>query len=227
MAEVHVSERSDLMDRKPADPNKKKKKKLLFALSEKQRKELLEIAKSNNYKHYLTIRTLLETGLRINELVNLTIPEIDFANSRICLNDKDGSKYYLSFKTKTEASKRIIVLEPDLKKMIRSFIGTRKNGYVFETQKKTQQNKGRYNKKSLINRINEYAIKCPSIGQPIGAHCLRRTYASYLAENQEKIGLIQKQLGHTSVATTLRYLHAIYNEKDYENTRKLLRKMNK
>lgn len=206
---------------------RKKGKRLLFALTDDQRKELLDFAKENNFKHYLMIRLMLETGLRVAELANLTIPELDFKHNRIFLSAKEGSKYYLSFKTKTESSQRIIIVEPDLMKELRSFVGARKVGYVFETQVKNEQNKGRFNKRSIINMINEYAVQCKSIRRPIGAHCLRRTFASYLAQNQINIGIIQKQMGHSSIATTLRYLHSIYSEKEVEAARKILRKMNK
>lgn len=216
------------LDQIKRPPEKKlKTKRILFALNEQQRKDILEEASKSNSKHYLIIRTQLESGLRIAELANLIIEDLDVVNNSILVRSKPGGKYNLAFSTKTISSNRAIPIPKELVRELRAFIGSRKTGYIFETQKKTQENKGRYGSKSLIDLINLFAKKTNSIGKNIGSHCLRRTYASYLLQKRIDIGMISRLLGHSNVATTLKYLYGIYNPEALDDVRKVLKKMNK
>jgi integrase len=205
-------------------------KRILSPLNEKQRAKILEIAEKQNYKHYLMIRMMLETGIRVNELTNLVIDQINFDAGVIIIQSHDATKYYKSFKTKTQSSNREISLPKNLAKLIKSNLGPRKSGYVFESQKKS-----RYTKNSVITMINSYARKCDSIPQrtnskgnltkDIGSHALRRTYASYLLQNNVPISEISKLLGHSSIRTTMLYLFEI-QPVDHDKIRKIVDKMN-
>lgn len=214
-------------DRLPPEEKKLKKRRILFALSEEQRKDLLDKVFSLNYKHYLIIRTQLESGLRVAELCNLIIDDFDYHNDTLLIRSKQGGKHNLAFSTKTHSSNRAVPIPSQLTKELRAFIGGRKNGYIFQTQKKSEENKGRYNTRTLIDMINNYSKITPSIGKTIGSHALRRTYASFLLQQNIEIGVISKILGHTNVSTTLKYLYGIYNPEAMDNVRKVIRKMNK
>jgi integrase len=205
-------------------------KRILSPLNEKQRADLLENAEKKNFKHYLIIRSMLETSMRVNELTNLVIDQINFEAGIIVIQSHEATKYYKSFKTKTISSNREISLPKGLSKLIKSYLGTRKSGYVFESQKKSK-----YTKNSIITMINSYARKCDSIPQrvnskgnltkDIGSHALRRTYASYLLQNNVPIAEISKLLGHSSVRTTMLYLFEI-QPVDHDKIRKIVDKMN-
>jgi len=195
-------------------------KRVKFALNLEQRTELIENSKIN-YIHYLMIKTQLETGLRVNELANLTIKQINFNQDIIQIKTRTGDKYVKAWRTKTLSSNRIIPISKKLKNELKSYIATRKNGYLFISQKKTP-----FIKNSIIRFINKYAKKCLSIGENIGSHSLRRTYASYMVSEKIEIGKISKMLGHSSIKTTMLYLFDIVSQ-DFNDVRQVLKKMNK
>jgi integrase len=196
-------------------------KRIKFALSKKQRAELLETSQMLNYKHYLMIRTQLELGLRVNELCNLIIPDINFNEGYVFIRSRPGDKYTKAFHTKTLCSNRQIPIPSDLLKELRSFIGNSKIGYVFTSQKK-----GPFLKNTVIGFINLYAKMCDSINCTIGSHALRRTYASYLIQNNIPVTEISKLLGHNSIRTTMDYLFEI-NSVNFGEIKKIVNKMNR
>ncbi|WP_371801749.1 tyrosine-type recombinase/integrase [Candidatus Lokiarchaeum ossiferum] len=202
--------------------NKIKIKRSLFALSETQRKELLEIS-VNNEIHNAIIKTQLECGLRIGEIANLTIPKINFIEKIIFVEALKENKYVKAWHPKTTFSQRIVPFTDSLKKTLRIVIGKRKEGYVFLSRKK----KNAFQIESLINMINYYAKKCNSIGRTIGSNALRRTYASFLIKKGIPIGTISKVLGHKDIKTTMLYLYDIADISDFDKTREILKGMNK
>jgi integrase len=199
-----------------------------FALKANQRRELLEIAKEQNYKHYLMILAQLELGLRVNELANLSIDSINFNEGLVTIQTRTATKYLKSFNTKTITSNRIIPIPKSLNSELRAYIGSRKTGYVFESNKL-----GPFLKNSIIGFINKYTDQSKSIicrrgvngKKTMGSHVLRRTYASFLINNKIPIEKISKLLGHGSIRTTMMYLFDI-NDLDFDDVKKILNKMN-
>ncbi|WP_371806827.1 tyrosine-type recombinase/integrase [Candidatus Lokiarchaeum ossiferum] len=91
-------------------------------------------------------------------------------------------------------------IEKELAKELRSFIGTRKIGYVFESK----MGKTRFTKYSVIRFVNKYSCMSNTIGKTIGTHSLRRTFASQMAKMDVPIGNLTKSLGHKDIKTTCR-----------------------
>jgi integrase len=185
-------------------PKKIKIKKEKIALRKFQLKELLENA-SKNTKHLMMIKTQLGLGIRVNELVNLTIPQINFKSMEVRIESRNTNTYAKSFSTKTESSNRTILIDKTLAKELKLFLAGRKTGYVFLSQK----TKKPFFKCNVIAFINKYAKQSPSIARNIGSHSLRRTYASSLIEDGVSIGTLSDFLGHASIRTTMIYLKSI------------------
>jgi integrase len=177
-----------------------------FALTIEQRDDLLRTAKERNAKHYLMIRFELETGLRVSEIVNLAIHQINLNTGHVEIETRMGDRYVKKFRPKTEAGNRTVKIGSGLLDLVRQYIGKRTRGYVFLSNK---GNGKPYWKQSVINFINKYAKLAPSIQRSIGSHTLRRTYASFLLQDGEPISSISKSLGHASIRTTMCYLFQI------------------
>lgn len=191
-----------------------------FALTQRQREELLSIAKKNNKKHYLIIRTQLETGMRIGEIAHLPIDNINFVEHYIQIEAYSSSKHMKGWKPKTVSGNRTVPIDKSLSDALEGFIQNRKS-YVFES------NKGKcFTEVALINMINDYARQSESIKKNIGSHALRRTYASFLIHQNVPIGEISHALGHKSIQITLRYLFEIQSVENFSNIRKVISKMN-
>jgi len=87
---------------------KYKIQKVKFALNQNQRDEILELSKSNNFKHYILLKTQLETGLRVNELRNLIISQVNLLERYIKIEPYNANRYHSNFKPKSTAGIRII-----------------------------------------------------------------------------------------------------------------------
>jgi len=199
-------------------------KKFKFALSKKQREELLSVAASHSRLHQLMIETQFLTGIRVGELVNLPIDNVHLNEKILIVNAHEEDKRIARWKPKTDAGSRIIPMENDLVRDLSGYIKgeKRKLGYFFISQKGSA-----FRKQSVITFINKYAKECKSIGHDIGSHALRRTFASYLLNENVPVGKISKLLGHASIEITMKYLFQIDALDGYDEIRKSLSKMNK
>lgn len=65
---------------------------------------------------------------------------------------------------------------------------------------------------SQVLRIVKAAAARAGITKPVSSHWLRHCHASHALDRGAPIHLVQQTLGHSSVATTSRYLHARPNE---------------
>lgn len=71
-----------------------------------------------------------------------------------------------------------------------------------------------------IQQIINDKVKQANLNKVISAHSFRRSFATNLYKNDGKLATIQKQLGHSSLDTTMRYIHNDY-ESLYQDYSKL------
>ena len=160
----------------------------------------------------LIIKTFVNTGMRDSELINFKVNWIlDSENKdypgliRIQSND-----YPIKF-TPKYVSEREIPINSALLEELKRFTGTRKGGYVFRSQKKSNQY--RFNRNSIINKINFLSKNI--LNRTIGTHIFRRTFASYIYSEIRDITVVQKLMGHASPAITWRYIQKIPTRERY------------
>jgi len=177
-----------------------------FALSKKQREDLLQTARTHSLLHELMIETQMFMGLRVSELVNLRIEDVNLGEKILYVRSHKADDKVTQFITKTQAANRMITIEPvNLSKLSGYLKGEkRKTGYFFISQKHCA-----FRKQTVIAFINKYANETRSIGKNIGSHALRRTFASFMVNNHVPLTDISKTLGHTSIKTTQTYLFHI------------------
>ncbi|MFA6992644.1 MAG: tyrosine-type recombinase/integrase [Candidatus Gracilibacteria bacterium] len=150
----------------------------------------------SNYKHRLIISLAYGAGLRVSEVANLRIYDLDFESKLIHIRNGKGGR------------DRITLLPQKLLDDMRTFTKNRKKDtHVFEG----------YNGKKLTTRtlqkIFQNAVKRASISAgtdyPNNAsfHSLRHSFATHLLENGTNLRYIQELLGHQNIKTTQRYTH--------------------
>jgi integrase len=193
-----------------------------FALNETQRNEIISVATKINSTHGLMIKTQLMTGMRVGEMADLLVSNINFKAGFVSVETHDDDDEIERWQPKTESSVRMIPLEPALGREIQRYLDGRgkDSSYVFTGRTGTK-----FSSRSIINFINLYAKKCSTIGRTIGSHSLRRTYASFLVKHDVPIGTISSYLGHSSIRTTMRYLFEIIDFGDFEKTTSILSTM--
>ena len=137
----------------------------------------------------LIIRTIYATGVRVSELCNMNIEDIDFDEHTIRIRGK-GDKI------------RTVFVDDETLAGILKFIGNRIVGPVFVGQ----QGKN-ISSRSIQHIFKHYA---PS---GITPHKIRHSYASELYKRSKNLRVVQENLGHSSIKTTEIYLHTDIDER--------------
>ena len=163
----------------------KKDKKLPEVLTKDEVKNLINSA--DNEKSRLIISLLYSSGLRVSELVNLKITDINFGENTGWVRMGKGSK------------DRIFTLSENLLKEIKNYLEGKENIYLFSKEKPlTTRN---------IQKIISGTKKRAGIIKKATPHTLRHSFATHLLESGVDIRIIQAMLGHSSLNTTQVYTH--------------------
>lgn len=153
------------------------------------------------------LEVLFATGMRISELCNLNRNQVD-NNGRIFITGK-GRK------------QRFVYLTPRAKMHLDNYLAVRDDVvaalFVPYAGMNATKPKRRISTNYLQDKIKRYREKL-KINVPTSAHSLRHGFATYLAEAGANPAAIQILLGHESLDTTTRYVHA--SDKYAEETHK-------
>lgn len=167
----------------------------------------IKLEKPNDYRNKAMLELAFATGLRVSELVNLKVSDINFNDCYLRVMGK-GKK------------ERIVPIDDVALKYVKVY----SNYY---------RNKLLKNKDSEYLFISSYGTKitrqaffklikgeCEKKGieKEISPHTLRHSFASILLKNGANIRVIQELLGHEDLETTQIYTHLINEKlkKDYE-----------
>ena len=143
-----------------------------------------------NLKHKALIMTIYSGGLRISELINLKIKDIDSNRMQIHIQQSKGKKDRYTLLSK----KTLITLR-------RYFVEYKPQEWLFEGE-----GGGQYSQKAIQN-ILKRAVQKTGIKKRITVHTLRHSFATHLLENGTDLRYIQNLLGHSSSKTTEIYTH--------------------
>ncbi len=151
---------------------------------------LIDIVKDE--KHRLMIELMYSSGLRVSELVNLRVRDLDFESGVGWVRRGKGRK------------DRVFVIANILKNKLRNFIikrGLSYNSWLFLGRK------GRHIHIRTIQEIVKKAGLKARILKNVHPHTLRHSFATHLIENGYDLGAVQSLLGHANIQTTMRYVH--------------------
>lgn len=164
----------------------KKPQKLPVVLTKREISQLT--ANTLNKKHRVILQLAYGAGLRVSEVANLRVQDLDFEALRIHISNSKGAKDRISFLPAT--------LVNPLKNLI---AGKNSTDYVFESNRG-----GKLSLRSL-QKIFEKALETSNIQKHATFHSLRHSFATHLLEDGIDIRYIQELLGHTNIRTTQRY----------------------
>lgn len=153
--------------------------------------EVLAIIKAtDNLKHKTILCLAYAGGLRISEIVNLKIHDVDSKRMVIVLRQAKGKK------------DRIVMLSEKLLVMFRVYFKEYKpKSWLFEGQ-----GGGQYSVRSISKMIQACKIKA-KVYKKGGIHAMRHSFATHLLEGGTDILSIKELLGHNSLRTTMAYTH--------------------
>jgi integrase/recombinase XerD len=143
-----------------------------------------------NLKHKAIIMVIYSGGLRISELINLKVKDIDSDRMQIRISQSKGKKdRYTLLSNKT-----LLILR-------KYFTEYKPKEWLFEGV-----NGGQYADRSIQNILKK-AVQNVGIKKRITVHTLRHSFATHLLENGTDLRYIQNLLGHSSSKTTEIYTH--------------------
>jgi site-specific recombinase XerD len=153
--------------------------------------EITSILKAiSNLKHKAIIMVIYSGGLRISELINLKVKDIDSDRMQIRISQAKGKKdRYTLLSNKT-----LLILR-------KYFTEYKPKEWLFEGV-----SGGQYADSSIYS-IFKKAIASANIKKKVSIHSLRHSFATHLLENGTDLRYIQNLLGHSSSKTTEIYTH--------------------
>ncbi|MDL4839664.1 tyrosine recombinase XerS [Aquibacillus rhizosphaerae] len=167
----------------------------------KQNKKLLNFYTLNKERDTAIVSLILGSGLRLSEIVNLDLDDIDFSKYSARVIRKGNKEQFVYFSK---------IAMDDLQE----YIKIRENRYKVEKNNKalfvaaSMGPKGktrRLSARSIEKMIEKYAS---AFGKPsLSVHKLRHSFATRYHSEINDVPKLRRQLGHSSIQTTMIYTH--------------------
>lgn len=151
-------------------------------------------------RNALILELLYSLGVRVSELVNIKITDIDFSNKRILINGK-GSK------------ERIVLYGSVCSDILDKYIKESRTKLLKEDNDYLLLNKyGNKITDRAIRMIIKDIVDKSCLKLKVSPHTLRHTFATHLLNEGADLKTVQQLLGHSSISTTGIYTH-VSNER--------------
>jgi len=174
-------------------PRLKQTRSLPEILTKTEVAQILESA--NSLRNKAILMTIYGAGLRISEVCNLKVRDIDSESMRIFIRcSKDGKDRY------TLLSQVNLDI---LREYWKAYRPNHPEGWLFLTKSDTKLND------RTARDVFDSTVKRTSITKDITPHTLRHCFATHLLEAGTDVCRIKQLLGHTHIQSTTFYLHLL------------------
>jgi site-specific recombinase XerD len=163
-------------------------------LYKEQYKALLYEA-SDNIRDYAIIQTFLQTGIRLSELVNLRVDDVDFEHRILTVRQGKGKK------------DRQIPLVDEAVKALRNYVRYRNTELIEDDEIFFLAKNGTSLNVSTVKYIVAKYVKKAGIRKKVSVHTLRHTFGAHKADKHMSLATLQELMGHKKKETTLKYIH--------------------
>ncbi len=160
-------------------------------MGEEELRRLFESAV--NLKHKAILFTAYSAGLRVSEVINLRLQDIDRERKQLFVYCSKGKK------------DRYVALSPMLLDVLENYYRMcqpKPANYLFEGDEPGKP----FSTRSAQNIFHNAKIKA-GISKTISFHGLRHSFATHMLEKGVDVKYIKEILGHFNIKTTERYLH--------------------
>lgn len=166
----------------------RKPERLPVVLSAEEVSKIIKV--TENIKHKTILILIYSAGLRLGELINLRIMDIDSKAMRIHIRQGKGKKY------------RYIMLSENALVLLREYYKEYKpEEFLVEGQP------GKPYSTQSVQTVFKQALKKAGLRKKATVHSLRHSFATHLLDEGTDIRYIQELLGHKRIETTQIYTH--------------------
>ena len=184
--------------------NPKKEKKLPKYLNYEEMERLLnsiDTSELEGIRDRLIIELLYSTGIRVSELVNIKIKDINIHEEQIKILGKGNKERIVLFGEKAKESIRLYLNEYK-----EFFQGNILNNYLLINKK------GKQLTTNKVELIVKDVLRKSALKLNISPHTLRHTFATHMLDSGADLKSVQELLGHENLKTTAIYTH-VSNER--------------
>ena len=146
-------------------------------------------------RDYAIIMTFLQTGIRLSELANLTLEDVDFENRLLTVRQGKGRR-----------DRQIPLVEEEVK-ALRNYLRFRATELILDDDTLFLAKNGTSLNVSSVKAIVAKYVKKAGIRKRVSVHTLRHTFGAHKADKHMSIATLQELMGHKKKETTLKYIH--------------------
>lgn len=147
-----------------------------------------------NVKHKLLLGLMYSSGLRVSEVVNVKVGDLDFQSKMLRVRQAKGAK------------DRMTILSEKVAGVLGKYVKNKKaDDYVFKSERG-----GKLTERS-VQKVFTGALQKSDVKKKASCHSLRHSFATHLLESGTDIRYIQELLGHARLATTQIYTKVANN----------------
>ncbi len=156
-----------------------------------------ELRNKGDYRNKAMIELMYASGLRVSEIINLKLNDINLDHLMIKVRGK-GDKERLVFFSEYACD----CLKTYLHSYRNSFLKDKRSDYVF-----VNIHAKPLSRQSFWKTIKSIAKKQGISQEGVSPHTLRHSFATHLLENGAELRVVQELLGHSDISTTQKYTH--------------------
>ena len=178
--------------------NPKVEKKLPNFLSYNEIEDIIDESSNdikNGIRNKLIIELLYSTGIRVSEVVNIKVKDIDLVDNKILVLGKGNKERY-------------VLVGSVLKELLKEYLDIRVSNSEFLIVNKYGKQISTRSIESIIKKV----VKVKGIKNKVTPHTIRHTFATHMLNEGADLKVVQELLGHENLKTTEIYTH-VSNER--------------
>ena len=169
-------------------------------LTEAEKRRLLKELRGRSsalaVRDRLIVELFLGTGIRLRELVDLDVDDVDLDARHLRIRAKGGVP-------------QVKFLKSTLRSLLRSYLKARRSRGHGECQALFLSNRDTRLSDRQVSRRLDHWLRAARIDKKLSPHALRHTFATHLYSRTGDILVVQRALGHRDLSTTQIYTHLV------------------
>jgi site-specific recombinase XerD len=157
-------------------------------------KALLQVA-GESTRDFAIVMLFLQSGLRVSELVNLKLTDVDFESREITVRQGKGKK------------DRVVPLVGQALEALKAYLKVREVSPEYDNVF-LARNKTSMDPRTVRYRIHKYYAEA-GIKKKASVHTLRHTFSTHQVNNGLPLPQLKEILGHKKLETTYKYVHLV------------------